>query len=120
MPDHEPPMLHQRKRHMLPGEDAPDCAHCGAGLHEARPRLSDALYAVSWCETTKMLYGKIAVDCPSCAKPNEVVWHIDMDNHTWSAAALSMWTYADERYALMMGMKTHVPVKLVPDKEGGA
>ena len=95
----EPPMNAQRTRRMLPGEDCPDCAHCGEGLHEARPRLSDVLDAVSYCDTTKMIYGQIVVDCLACARPNQVSWHIDTSNHTWDALSRTMWTKADQRYS---------------------
>lgn len=60
MRDHEPPMALQKQSRMLPGEDCPDCAHCGAGLHEARPKLVNVLDAVIWCE---------AVPAPPMANP---------------------------------------------------
>lgn len=95
----EPPMREQKTRRMIPGEDCPDCAFCGHGLHEARPALVNVLDAVSYCRTTNMLYGRIAVDCPTCAKPNDVLWHVDIDDHTWIAESRSMWTKADQKYA---------------------
>lgn len=94
----EPPMKEQRTRRMLPGEDCPDCAHCGEGLHEARPPLHEVLDAVSYCETTKMLYGKLVVDCPACSRPNEVAWHIDLETSTWDALSRTMWTKGDYVY----------------------
>lgn len=95
----EPPMRDQKTRRLDPGEDCPDCAHCGQPLHEARPALSDVLDAVSYCDTTKTLYGKLVVDCPTCSRPNEVAWHVDTADHTWDACARTMWTKADYKYS---------------------
>ncbi len=101
---HEPPMRLQKESRMLPGEDCPDCVHCHAGLHEARPQLMHVLDAVTYDDTLKMLWGKIDVDCPECGKPNEVSWSIDIKNNTRDAVSRSKWTQTDYLYAKTHGL----------------
>lgn len=93
----DPPLRLQRKRQMLPGEDCPDCIHCGHGLHEARPTLRDVLNGVVIFAAGPFASGEVDVDCPTCGKPNAVQWEVHSTGI--DARTLLRWTPADAAYA---------------------